>query len=176
MHQCWFVDYDHWKQTSVIFFRKDEFFSVVCKTTTVWFRLQCFNPMAQWHYMASCVFVYIGTGNGLSLDSTEPLHYSDVITDTITPQITSFTICYSTVYSGVYQRQHQSSASLAFVWGIHRGPVNSPHKWSVTRKMFPFDDVIMTWTKIKVSLIRLLLVLSIQTFPFRKMHSKISST
>ena len=40
-------------------------------------------------------------------------------------------------------RKHQSSASLAFVWGIHRGPVNSPHKWPVTRKMFPFDDVIM---------------------------------
>ena len=37
----------------------------------------------------------------------------------------------------------KSSASLAFVWGIHRGPVNSPHKWPVTRKMFPFDDVIM---------------------------------
>ena len=27
--------------------------------------------------------------------------------------------------------------------GIHRRPVNSPHKWPVTRKMFPFDDVIM---------------------------------
>ena len=37
----------------------------------------------------------------------------------------------------------QSSASLAFVRGIHRGPVNSPHKWPVTRKMFPFDDVTM---------------------------------
>ena len=41
------------------------------------------------------------------------------------------------------QRKHQSSASLAFVPGIHRWPVNSPHKWPVTRKMFPFDDVIM---------------------------------
>ena len=30
--------------------------------------------------------------------------------------------------------------------GIHRGPVNSPHKWPVTRKMFPFDDVIMIAT------------------------------
>ena len=33
--------------------------------------------------------------------------------------------------------------------GIHRWPVNSPHKWPVTRKMFPFDGVIMTekyWT------------------------------
>ena len=29
------------------------------------------------------------------------------------------------------------------MWGIHRGPVNSPHKGPVTRKMFPFDDVIM---------------------------------
>ena len=29
------------------------------------------------------------------------------------------------------------------VRGIHRGPVNSPHKWPVTRKMFPFDEVIM---------------------------------
>ena len=58
-------------------------------------------------------------------------------------QITSLTIVYSTSYSGVDQRKHQSSASLAFVLGIHRGPVNSPHKRPVTRKMFPFDDVIM---------------------------------
>ena len=41
------------------------------------------------------------------------------------------------------QRKHQSSASLASVRGIHRRPVNSPHKGPVTRKMFPFDDVIM---------------------------------
>ena len=62
---------------------------------------------------------------------------------TIASQITSLTIVYSTIYSGADQSKHQSSASLAFVWGIHRGPVNSPHKWPVTRKMFPFDDVIM---------------------------------
>ena len=58
-------------------------------------------------------------------------------------QITSLTIVYSTVYSGAVQRKHQSSVSLAFVQEIHRGPVNSPHKWSVTRKMCPFEDVIM---------------------------------
>ena len=58
-------------------------------------------------------------------------------------QITSLTIVYSTVNSDADQRKHQSSASLAFVRGIHRGPVNSPHKWPVTRKMFPFDGVIM---------------------------------
>ena len=61
----------------------------------------------------------------------------------IASQITSFTIVYSTVYSGVDQRKHQSSASLAFVRGIHRWPVNSPHNRPVTRKIFPFDDVIM---------------------------------
>ena len=63
--------------------------------------------------------------------------------DSIASQITSLTIVYSAVYSAVDQRKHQSSASLAFVRGIHRGPVNSPHKGPVTRKMFPFDDVVM---------------------------------
>ena len=58
-------------------------------------------------------------------------------------QITNLTIVYSTVYSGADQRKHQSPASLAFVWGIHLWPVNSPHTWPVTQKMFPFDDVIM---------------------------------
>ena len=63
---------------------------------------------------------------------------------TIASQITSLVIVYSAVYSDADQRKHQSSASLAFVWGIHRRPVNSPHKWPVTRKMFPLDDVIVT--------------------------------
>ena len=71
-------------------------------------------------------------------------HYNDVIMGSIASQITSLTIVYSTVYSSADQRKHQSSASLAFVRGIHREPVNSPHKWPVTRKMFPFDDVIMS--------------------------------
>ena len=53
--------------------------------------------------------------------------------------VTSLTVVYSTVYSDADQRKYQSSTSLAFVRRIHRGP----HKWSVTRKMFPFDDVIM---------------------------------
>ena len=70
-------------------------------------------------------------------------HYGDVIMSTMASQITNLTIVYSTVYSGADQRKQQSPASLAFAWGIHRGPVNSPHKWPVTRKMFPFDDVIM---------------------------------
>ena len=70
-------------------------------------------------------------------------HYDDIIMGAMASQITSLTIVFSTVYSGADQSKHQSSASLAFVWGIHREPVNSPNTWPVTRKMFPFDDVIM---------------------------------
>ena len=69
---------------------------------------------------------------------------------TVASQITSLTIVYSTVYSDVDQRKHQGSASLAFVWGFHRGPVNSPHKGPETRKKFPFDDVIMWNCMIRV--------------------------
>ena len=64
--------------------------------------------------------------------------------DVMASQITSLTIVYSTVYSGADQRKHQRSASLAFVRGVHRWPVNSPCKWPVPRKMCPFDDVIMS--------------------------------
>ena len=70
-------------------------------------------------------------------------HCHDVIMSVIASQITSLPIVYSIVYSGADQIKNQSSASLAFVWGIHPWPVNSPHKWPVTWKMFPFDDTIM---------------------------------
>ena len=73
------------------------------------------------------------------------LHHCDVIKGAMESQITSLTIVYPTVQSGADQRKHQSSASLAFVRGSHGWPVNSPHKWPVTRKMFPFDDVIMIY-------------------------------
>ena len=77
------------------------------------------------------------------IDRALGMHYRDVIKGALASQITSLTIVYSTVYSDAHQRKHQSSASLAFVRGIHRGPVISPYKWPVTRKMFPFYDVIM---------------------------------
>ena len=70
-------------------------------------------------------------------------HYNDVIIGAMAYQITSVTIVYPTFYSGADQRKYQRSASLAFVRGIHRWPVNSPHKWPVTRKMFPFDGDII---------------------------------
>ena len=69
-------------------------------------------------------------------------HYSDVIASAMASQITRVSIVCSNVWSGADQRKHQSSASLAFVRGIHRSPVDSPHKGPVTREIFKFDDVI----------------------------------
>ena len=82
----------------------------------------------------------------LVLSGFRPLptfHYSNVIMGAIASQITSLPSVHLTVDSGADQRKYQSSASLAFVREIHRWPVNSPHKGPVTRKMFPFDDVII---------------------------------
>ena len=62
---------------------------------------------------------------------------------TMASQITGVFIVCPIVGSGTDQRKHQSSASLAFVRGIHQRAVNSPHRRPVTRKTFPFDDVIM---------------------------------
>ena len=104
------------------------------------------------HAMRGCsVCVVIEVYSYQHIDSWEcmcvisTVHYNDVIMGAIAYQITSLTIVYLTVYSDADQRKHQSSASLAFMRGIHRRPVNSSHKWPVTRKMFPFDDVIMNY-------------------------------
>ena len=100
---------------------------------------------------------------------------------TIASQINSLTIVYSTVYSGADQSKHQSSASLAFVWGIHRGPVNSPHKWPVTRKMFPFDDVIMSNTNtVKINTLSCLafvkLIISLKSNIYMATHTQLFRT
>ena len=92
-----------------------------------------------WSSMAHGYIAYSTMANVYK--SAFMLHYCDVIMNAMSPQITSLSIVYSTVYSDADQRKHQSSASLAFVRGIHRGPVNSPHKGPVIRKIFPFDDV-----------------------------------
>ena len=60
-------------------------------------------------------------------------HYDDFIMGTMASQITSLAIVYSTFYSGADRRKHKNTASLAFVLGIHRWPVNTPHKGPVTR-------------------------------------------
>ena len=101
------------------------------------------NSILEWN---PCPKLTTGARGSSAVDMTvnTPIkHYGDVIMGAIASQITSLTIVYPTVYQDADQRKHQSSASLAFLRGIHRGPVNSPHKWPVTRKMFQFDDVIM---------------------------------
>ena len=85
--------------------------------------------------------------------SLSGIHNNEVIMSTMASLITSPTIVYSSIYSGTGERKHQSSASLAFVWRIHRWPVNSPHKGPVTREMFRFDDVIMNSTSVAVGLL-----------------------
>ena len=67
------------------------------------------------------------------------LHYINVIMTTMASQITSLTVVYSTVYSDTDQRKHQSSASLAFVWGIHQDRWIPRTKGQLRGKCFPFD-------------------------------------
>ena len=89
-------------------------------------------------------FCYTGwfyNGNRLCYD--RPTYYSDVIMIAIAARITGVSIVCSAVFLGSDQIKHQNSASLAFVRGIHRWPVDSLIKWPVTPKMFLFDDVIM---------------------------------
>ena len=76
------------------------------------------------------------------ISASKLTHYSDIIMGAMASQITTVSIVYSTVCWVPDQRKHQNSASLAFVRGIHRWPVNSPYKGPVTRKM-SFDGVIM---------------------------------
>ena len=72
-------------------------------------------------------------------------HHDDVIKRKHSPRYWPFdlrlkkrsiTNVYSTVYSDTDQRKHQSSASLVFVRGILRWPVNSPHKGQWHGKCF----------------------------------------
>ena len=68
-------------------------------------------------------------------------HFSDVIMGAVASKITGVSMVCSTVCSGADLRKHHSSAPQSFVTGIHRRPVNSPHKGPVMRKNFPFDDI-----------------------------------
>ena len=96
------------------------------------------------HHLKPCwLAISDATWRPYLLEYQAPSHYSDVIMSAMGSQITGVSIVYSIVCSIADQRKHQSSASLAFVRGIHRWPVNSPYTGPVTRKMFPFDDVIL---------------------------------
>ena len=99
---------------------------------------QCLSIDQRYHHVQNNTVMYRSRVTKMS-----NIHHNDVIMSTMASQITSLTVVYSTVYSGADQRKHQCPASLAFVRGIHRWPVNSPHKWPVTRNIFPYDDAIM---------------------------------
>ena len=93
----------------------------------------------------SCYLYYFITGT-VCIQHIKVTSYW--IMSTVASQIIGVSIVYSTVCSGLDKKKHQRYASLAFVRGIHRWPVHSPYKGAVTRKMFPFDDIIMirgTW-------------------------------
>ena len=90
--------------------------------------------------------VGIGTWNTLvqiGFSGISIQHYSGIIISSMASQITGISVVYSTICSGAHKRKHQSSASLTFVKEIHRWPGTSPHKGPETRKMIPFDEVIM---------------------------------
>ena len=95
------------------------------------------NDLIIWEVLDVTVF------HGLRTTYLIADHYSDVTMGAMAFQISSLPIVYLTVYSGADQRKHQSSAPLAFARGIHWWLMNSPHKWPVTRKMFPSYNVIM---------------------------------
>ena len=67
------------------------------------------------------IFMAATKSTSINFGTIKAFHYNDVIMGAIASQITSLTIVYSTVYSGADQRKHQSSASLSFMRGIHRG-------------------------------------------------------
>ena len=117
----------------------------ICYGTLHRVRNDCVAMLRKCRAVESCSTTIISLQNDQKHSHVCDLieHYSDVIMATMASQITSLTIVHSIVYSDADERKHQSSASLVFVWGINRWPVNSPHKGPVTRKMFPFDDVIM---------------------------------
>ena len=116
----WFVKGSPWSNIDIFSTLNSRKWTLISTCSTVFS-----ENMRKWARWKDC-------GEGYVCDH---LHYSDVTMGTITSLIN--------VYSDEDQRKHQSSASLAFVRGIPRRPVNSPHKGPVTQKMFPFDDVIM---------------------------------
>ena len=100
-------------------------------------------------FMPLDIFTWINWANKhtVTKSHTEKSHYSGVIMSGIPSQITGFSIAFSTVCSGADQRKYQSSVPLAFVRGIHRSPVDSPHKGPVTRKMTSSCPENLRWSK-----------------------------
>ena len=63
------------------------------------------------------------------------IHNNDVIMSAMASKITSLRTFTQPFIQAQNKKKYQSSASLAFVRGIHRSPVNSPHKRPVTGEL-----------------------------------------
>ena len=120
---------------------QSQYSTFTIQSNVIAFSISTISTCATWSSPA--IRMYLRGWQRKNMEYVYTYHYTDVIMSSIASQITNLTIVYLTVYLDSDQRKHQSCASLAFVRGIHRRPVNSPHKWPVTRKMFPFDDVII---------------------------------
>ena len=100
-------------------------------------RFECFRQFTMlwrdWYHVTT-----------LEISAMGFVYYSYVEMNAMLSQITGVSMACSTVFRRRLKK-NQSSASLSFVWGIHRSPVNSPHEGPVTRKMFPFDYVIILY-------------------------------
>ena len=101
------------------------------------------GSLSGWQPVNQLTGAYVHQQISIRLFPNRSYHYSEVIMGTMASQITSLTVVYSTVHSGADQRQHQSSPALAF-GGEFTGDRWIPRtNGPVTRKICPFDDVIM---------------------------------
>ena len=73
------------------------------------------------------------------------VHLTHVFTklmSSITSQFTGKSTVCSTICLGEHGGKHQSPRYWPCASGIHQWPMGSPHKGPVTRKAFPYDDVL----------------------------------
>ena len=131
-----------------------------CRQTASHYLSQCWPRFlllcdVTWSHTCRVLKAVVSLGNGVThIASRKFFHYADVIMSAMASQITGLTIVYSIFIQAQIKENIKAPRHWPFVWGIHRRPVNSPHKRPVTRKMLPFDDVIMS--KFFVSLRQLL--------------------
>ena len=98
---------------------------------------------------------------------SEYLHHSSVIMSMVVAQITGVSIVCSNVYSAT-SKKISKLGIIGLCEGIHRWPVDSAHKGVITRKMFPFDDVILVPSNInyRTNYIEVCFAGDIKTLPF----------
>ena len=91
--------------------------SLQCNAVSEWLGANLESALVLYHRLQSSQPIIFAMAQSNAVDRS---HYIDVMMTTMASQITSLTVVYSIVYSDADQRKHQSSASLASVWGIHR--------------------------------------------------------